>query len=190
MVAAPEPDAVREAGFFVERLQAEGMPLAGVVVNRATVSSESSLDSETTRAAAERAEQLSGASGPAGASQDAAGDGAGGTMHDGTAEVLWVHSRRVRRLEAEREVAARLTRLSPPVPTVLAPARPWTSPTWTPCGRWARTWPPVRWSALGPAPADPRHADPRRRPQLASSRPAATGAAWRSGARSADGGPS
>ena len=38
--------------------------------------------------------------------------------------MLWVHARRVRRLEAEREVAARLARLSPPVPTVVAPARP------------------------------------------------------------------
>jgi hypothetical protein len=38
--------------------------------------------------------------------------------------VLWVHARRVRRLEAEREVAARLLRQSPPVPTVVAPARP------------------------------------------------------------------
>ena len=34
VVAAPEPDALREASFFVERLSAERMPLAGVVVNR------------------------------------------------------------------------------------------------------------------------------------------------------------
>jgi len=105
VVAAPEPDAVREAGFFVERLQAEGMPLAGVVVNRATVSTEQALDCETAMAAAKAA---------------AVDDDA----HDGTSEVLWVHARRVRRLEAERQVAARLTRLNPPVPTVVAPARP------------------------------------------------------------------
>ena len=97
MVAAPEPDAVREAGFFVERLQAEGMPLAGVVVNRATTSTEAALDAR--RAAVAAAEAAEGPTEP--------------PVHDGTAEVLWVHARRVRRLEAEREVAARLTRLVP-----------------------------------------------------------------------------
>ncbi|WP_019633550.1 ArsA family ATPase [Actinomadura atramentaria] len=34
VVAAPEPDALREASYFVERLAEERMPLAGVVVNR------------------------------------------------------------------------------------------------------------------------------------------------------------
>ncbi|MBW0100175.1 ArsA family ATPase, partial [Pseudonocardia sp. KRD-184] len=34
VVAAPEPDALREAAYFVERLTAEGMPLAGLVLNR------------------------------------------------------------------------------------------------------------------------------------------------------------
>ena len=34
VVAAPEPDALREASYFVERLDADRMPLAGVVVNR------------------------------------------------------------------------------------------------------------------------------------------------------------
>ncbi len=34
VVAAPEPDALREASYFVERLSEERMPLAGIVVNR------------------------------------------------------------------------------------------------------------------------------------------------------------
>jgi anion-transporting ArsA/GET3 family ATPase len=34
VVSAPEPDALREASYFVERLSAERMPLAGVIVNR------------------------------------------------------------------------------------------------------------------------------------------------------------
>jgi anion-transporting ArsA/GET3 family ATPase len=34
VVAAPEPDALREASYFVERLSDDSMPLAGVVVNR------------------------------------------------------------------------------------------------------------------------------------------------------------
>jgi anion-transporting ArsA/GET3 family ATPase len=34
VVAAPEPDALREAAYFVDRLSAEDMPLAGLVLNR------------------------------------------------------------------------------------------------------------------------------------------------------------
>lgn len=34
VVATPEPDALREATYFVERLRAERMPLAGLIVNR------------------------------------------------------------------------------------------------------------------------------------------------------------
>ena len=36
VVAAPEPDALREAAYFVDRLTDDDMPLAGLVVNRAT----------------------------------------------------------------------------------------------------------------------------------------------------------
>ena len=34
VIATPEPDALREASYFVERLTAEQMPLAGLIVNR------------------------------------------------------------------------------------------------------------------------------------------------------------
>jgi anion-transporting ArsA/GET3 family ATPase len=34
VVAAPEPDALREASYFVERLSQDEIPLAGLVVNR------------------------------------------------------------------------------------------------------------------------------------------------------------
>ncbi len=37
VVAAPEPDALREASYFVDRLSQERMPLAGMVVNRTRV---------------------------------------------------------------------------------------------------------------------------------------------------------
>ena len=40
VVAAPEPDALREASYFVERLSAERMPLAGLVVNRTRLTAE------------------------------------------------------------------------------------------------------------------------------------------------------
>ena len=34
VIATPEPDALREASYFVERLAEERMPLAGLVLNR------------------------------------------------------------------------------------------------------------------------------------------------------------
>ena len=55
VVAAPEADALREAAYFVERLDAEDMPLAGLVVNRATDALEG-LSAEQAVAAAERLE--------------------------------------------------------------------------------------------------------------------------------------
>lgn len=37
VVSSPEPPALREAGYFLRRLARDGMPTAGVVVNRVTV---------------------------------------------------------------------------------------------------------------------------------------------------------
>jgi anion-transporting ArsA/GET3 family ATPase len=54
VVAAPEPDALREAAYFVERLSAEDMPLAGLVLNRATTQAGPELSEAAARAAAER----------------------------------------------------------------------------------------------------------------------------------------
>ena len=34
VIAAPEPDALREASYFVERLERDGMPLGGLILNR------------------------------------------------------------------------------------------------------------------------------------------------------------
>jgi anion-transporting ArsA/GET3 family ATPase len=55
VVASPEPDALREASFFVERLQQEDMPLAGVVLNRMRIAA----GGLSARRAAEAAERLS-----------------------------------------------------------------------------------------------------------------------------------
>ena len=46
VVAAPEPDALREAAYFVERLRQERMPLAGLVVNRASSAPAGDLSAE------------------------------------------------------------------------------------------------------------------------------------------------
>ncbi|SEB86365.1 arsenite efflux ATP-binding protein ArsA [Streptomyces sp. 2224.1] len=53
VVAAPERDALREAAYFVERLAAERMPLAGLVLNRVHGSGAAQLSAERALAAAE-----------------------------------------------------------------------------------------------------------------------------------------
>ena len=37
VVSSAEPPALREAGYFMRRLERDGMPMAGVVVNRVTL---------------------------------------------------------------------------------------------------------------------------------------------------------
>lgn len=53
VVAAPERDALREAAYFVERLAAEDMPLAGLVLNRVHGSGADRLSAERALGAAE-----------------------------------------------------------------------------------------------------------------------------------------
>lgn len=56
VVATPERDALREAAYFVERLAAEDMPLAGLVLNRVHGSDAARLSAERALAAAENLE--------------------------------------------------------------------------------------------------------------------------------------
>jgi anion-transporting ArsA/GET3 family ATPase len=53
VVAVPERDALREAAYFVERLETEQMPLAGLVLNRVHVTEAPALSVERSLAAAE-----------------------------------------------------------------------------------------------------------------------------------------
>lgn len=53
VIAAAEDDALREAAFFVERLKAEQMPLAGVVINRLTTLPAAGLSAEHALTAAD-----------------------------------------------------------------------------------------------------------------------------------------
>lgn len=57
VVAAPERDALREAAYFVQRLAAEDMPLAGLVLNRVHGSGADGLSAERALAAAENLEE-------------------------------------------------------------------------------------------------------------------------------------
>ena len=54
VIAAPEPDALREASYFVERLTEDRMPLAGLVLNRASRAPAADLSVEEATAAADR----------------------------------------------------------------------------------------------------------------------------------------
>jgi anion-transporting ArsA/GET3 family ATPase len=56
VVAVPERDALREAAYFVERLETERMPLAGLVLNRMHMTSAPGLSVERSLAAAETLE--------------------------------------------------------------------------------------------------------------------------------------
>lgn len=57
VVATPEPAALREAAYFVERLTIERMPLAGLVVNRVHRADDTKLTVERSIAAAETLEE-------------------------------------------------------------------------------------------------------------------------------------
>ncbi|WP_392543297.1 ArsA family ATPase [Oryzobacter telluris] len=71
VVAAPERDALREAAYFVDRLGSEGMPLAGVVVNRMQRLAAPALSGSRASAAAEQLEDADDDA-PAGAAGAAA----------------------------------------------------------------------------------------------------------------------
>lgn len=60
VVAAPERDALREAAYFVERLAADTMPLAGLVLNRVHGSGAARLSAERALAAAEHLDEDGG----------------------------------------------------------------------------------------------------------------------------------
>ena len=57
VVAAPEPDALREAAYFVERLAEDGMPLAGLVLNRVHAQRRGSLSADRSMGAAEQLDE-------------------------------------------------------------------------------------------------------------------------------------
>jgi anion-transporting ArsA/GET3 family ATPase len=103
VVAAPEPDAVREASYFAERLTADDMPLAGLVLNRIHVTAAPELSAERALAAAQVLDE-SGES-PV------------------TAEALRVHATLVQQMTRERRFAERFTTAHPLVPVTEVPAQ-------------------------------------------------------------------
>lgn len=102
VVAAPEADALREAEYFVERLSEDDMPLAGLVVNRASPDPGGDLSAEEAMTAAERLRRT--------------GDGAL------TAGLLRLHADRVHMVERERTLRDRFATAHPQVATAVVPA--------------------------------------------------------------------
>jgi anion-transporting ArsA/GET3 family ATPase len=103
VVAAPEPDAIREADYFAGRLDAERMPLAGLVLNRVTRVAAPQISSNAARAAAVRLDDLDG--------------------HDVTADTMRVHAAMVEQSARQAAVADRFVSAHPQVPVVEVPAQ-------------------------------------------------------------------
>jgi anion-transporting ArsA/GET3 family ATPase len=102
VVAAPEPDALREAAYFVERLSEDRMPLAGLVVNRASPAPTSALSADEAMVAAERLRERQ--------------------PDSVTAGLLRLHADRVRMVEREARLRERFAAAHPEVSTVVVPA--------------------------------------------------------------------
>ena len=102
VVAAPEPDALREAAYFVDRLTDDEMPLAGLVVNRVSPAARTDLSAEAAITAADRLRS--------------------GDSSSLTAGLLQLHADRVRIVEREQHLCERFAASHPQVPTAFVPA--------------------------------------------------------------------
>ena len=104
VVAAPESDALREASFFVERLQQDDMPLAGLVLNRVHTTEAPDVSAARAEGAAEELEELDD--------------------HALTASLLRLHSETMRIRDRERHLLTRFTGAHPDVAVASAAALP------------------------------------------------------------------
>jgi anion-transporting ArsA/GET3 family ATPase len=103
VVAAPEPDALREASYFVERLREEDMPLGGLIVNRVQSVDQSLMSAATALATAQRLTENSGS-------------------EPLTARLLDLHALRLRERERQHHLTERFTGAHPGVPIAQVPA--------------------------------------------------------------------
>ena len=102
VVAAPERDALREASFFVERLQQDNMPLAGLVLNRVQEVEDTGLSEERVLAASQNLRQIPG--------------------NEVTAALLELHAERMQLKERQKHLAQRFAAAHPGVPIIAVPA--------------------------------------------------------------------
>jgi anion-transporting ArsA/GET3 family ATPase len=108
VVAAPEPDALREAAYFVERLNEEKMPLAGLVVNRTSALPRGRMSADQAMAAAERLDDEQG--------DDASREGSA------TAGLLRLHADRLKIVDRETRLRQRFSTAHPDVPSTVVTA--------------------------------------------------------------------
>jgi anion-transporting ArsA/GET3 family ATPase len=104
VVATPEPDALREASYFVDRLSAEGMPLAGLVLNRTHPPATTALSATRAEAAAEEVAET------------------GGKGAKLAAGALRVHAERMIQATREQRLADRFSSAHPEVAVRTVPA--------------------------------------------------------------------
>ncbi len=104
VVASPEPDALREASYFVDRLSADEMPLAGLVVNRTHPPATAALSATRAEAAAEEVLEAGGPDAPL------------------AAAALRVHAERMTLAAREQHLADRFTSAHPEVAVRTVPA--------------------------------------------------------------------
>jgi len=108
VVAAPERDALREAAYFVDRLESDRMPLAGLVLNRVHSTGAPQLTAERALAAAETLESTDLEEQPTD-SVEAEVLAAG---------LLRLHAERMQRIARERRMRDRFVSVYPDVPVV------------------------------------------------------------------------
>ena len=101
VVAAPESDALREASFFVERLQQDSMPLAGLVLNRVHTTEAPDVSAARAEGAAEELDES--------------------REHALTAALLRLHADTMRVRDRERHLLGRFTGAHPEVAVVTRP---------------------------------------------------------------------
>jgi anion-transporting ArsA/GET3 family ATPase len=116
VIAAPEPDALREASYFVERLSEDRMPLAGLIVNRVHRARAARLSAARSLAAAETLQNGNGRS----AVPESAGP-AGYTLAEAA---LRLHAEQMQLGSRERRQAEHFVAAHPSVPVAEIPARP------------------------------------------------------------------
>ena len=143
VIATPEPDALREASYFVDRLSSDQMPLAGLIVNRVHRSPAAHLSAARSQAAAEVLQPVpgdspldlgengqggeNGATGPAAATRDLRGTpstAATTSRHPLTATALRLHAERMQLAERERRLEESFSASHPVIPMAEVLAQP------------------------------------------------------------------
>ena len=145
VIATPEPDALREASYFVDRLSSDQMPLAGLIVNRVHRSPAAHLSAARSLGAAEVLQPVpgsaedplqrgeygyagdSGPAGPGAGARDLRGTPAAAattSRHPLTATALRLHAERMQLAERERRLEESFSAAHPVIPMVEILAQP------------------------------------------------------------------